>query len=76
MDHMYQDGSKEESIVNISAKTIFYLMKSLSNESKVERKRSYMDQVKAECGIARDCVDSAIRAYIIEAHRRLNLPEN
>ncbi|CAB3241763.1 unnamed protein product [Arctia plantaginis] len=77
MNNLYNDTSEEPTIVPISGKTILYLAKSFCRDTKLVRKIPYLAQVKAECGIARDVAESAIKSHIFtEINRVHDIPRN
>nr|AQU42770.1 VP3 [Morris orbivirus] len=77
MNELYTDNSEEPAIVPINGKTILYLAKSLCSTTVLQRRVPYLAQVKAECAIARDCAESAIKAHIFDSiNREHGIPEN
>nr|APG79110.1 hypothetical protein 2 [Hubei lepidoptera virus 4] len=77
LNNLYEDGTEEVVNVQIKGKTILYLMKALSEKVIHERRVPYLSQIKAECAIARDCVESSLKRYIQENVRRMiHIPEN
>lgn len=77
IDELYTGSSKEPVIVTIKGKTILYLMKALSKDTVIERKVPYLAQIKAECAIARDCLESATREHVYERiNRKIDIPVN
>lgn len=77
LDMLYNDGTEEVCNVQIKGKTILFLMKALSEKTVHERRVPYLTQVKTECAIARDCVESSVKRHIIDGvSRMLPIPEN
>lgn len=77
MDDIYSDGSEEPTIITINGKTILYLAKSLCKTTSILRRVPYLSQAKAECALARDCVESAMKNHIInEVIRIYEIPDN
>lgn len=77
MNTLYADGTEEVCSVTMKGKTILFLMKALSEKTVHERRVPYLTQVRAECGMARDCVESASKQHVLEAIKhKLAIPEN
>lgn len=77
MDALYTDASEEPTVVPMSGKTILYLAKSLCASTRLERRIPYLAQAKAECALARDCAESAVRAHIFDEISRIHdIPAN
>lgn len=66
MEDPFHDGSGEKVIVTMSGKTLLYLLKSFSFKLKLVRKNDIYQQLKAECAITRDCVDTLIRQEMFD----------
>nr|APG79105.1 hypothetical protein 2 [Hubei lepidoptera virus 5] len=77
MNAIYDDGSEEPTVVTLNGKTILYLAKCLCRDTQIVRRTPVLAQMKAECALARDCAESAIKAHIYaEVNRIYGIPEN
>lgn len=60
-DNLYNDETETPVQVTLNAKTLLFMLKSLSAETIMERKNDYDVQFKAESAVMRDCVETAAR---------------